>query len=109
MKVERRTAKAAFTRAVKALEHVIANNRPWVEITAILNKLQGAFENLVGKHEELASLVEDDKEYDREEKSLAECQDVFMETERRAKICIDKMMENTLTGNKDEELEKPSL
>ena len=107
-KVERRTAKAAFTRAVKALEHVIANNRPRVEITAILNKLQGAFENLIGKHEEFASLVEDDEEYDKEEKWLAECQDVFMETETRAKICIDKMTENTLTGNKDEELEKPS-
>ena len=107
-KVERRTAKAAFTRAMKALEHVIANNRPREEITAILNKLQGAFDNLVGKHAGFASLVEDDEECDREEKWLAECQDVFMETETRAKICIDKMTENTLTGNKDEELERPS-
>ena len=95
-RVERRIAQAAFTRVVKALEHVIANNIPWKEITAILNKLQEAFENLVRKHKEFASLVEDDEECNREEKCLVECQDVLMETETRAKISIDKMTENTL-------------
>ena len=106
-KVERRTAKAAFTRAVKTLEHVIANNRPQGEIKAVLSKLQGTFENLVGKHEEFASLVEDDEEYDREENWLAECQDVFMETETKAKIRIDEMTD-TLNGNTDELLVRPS-
>ena len=78
----------AFTRAVKSLEHVIAKERPEGEMKDALGKLQRAFENLLSKQEEFTNLIEDDEEYDQEEKWLAECQDVFLETETRAKIFV---------------------
>ena len=76
-KIDRRTAKAAFTRVLKALEHVFAKERPTNEVKETLGKVQGAFENLVNKHEEFTKLIEEDEDYDKEENWLAECQDSF--------------------------------
>eukprot|EP00112_Aurelia_sp_Birch-Aquarium-sp1_P004897 Seg1553.7 transcript_id=Seg1553.7/GoldUCD/mRNA.D3Y31 product="hypothetical protein" protein_id=Seg1553.7/GoldUCD/D3Y31 len=108
-KIDRRTAKAAFTRALKAVQHVIANERPAEEVQEVLGKLQGAFENLLNKHEEFTKLIEDDEDYEREESWLAECQDSFMETKTKAKQFIDKSKENTSNEDKDEESEKSSV
>ena len=92
-KIDRRTAKGAFTRALKALNHVIGNERPVNEVQELLDKCKGAFELLVQKHEEFTNLIEDDDEYEVEERWLAECQDSFMNIETKAKQCIDRLKE----------------
>ena len=94
---------------MKALEHVIAKERPADEVNETLGKLQGAYENLVNKHEDFTKLIDDDEEYDKEETWLAECQESFMETETKAKEFIDKLKENTSSANEDEESEKSSV
>ena len=91
-KIDRRTAKGAFTRALKALDHVIGNERPVNEVQYLLDKGKGAFE-LEQKHEEFTNLIEDDDEWEVEERWLGECQDSFMNIETKAKQCIDKLKE----------------
>ena len=74
-KTDRRTAKSAFTRAGKTVVHSVESNRPTEEVSKALAKLQGAYENLVEKHEAYAQLIEADEHYETEEKWLAECQE----------------------------------
>ena len=104
-KIDGRTAKTAITRALKALEHVIAHERPPDEVNEAMGKLQGAFEILVNKHEEFTKLIEDDEECDKEESLPAECQDSFKETETKAKQFIDKLKENKSAADEDEKSE----
>ena len=63
-KIDRRTAKAAFTRVLKALEHIIAKERPTDEVKETLDKVQGAFENLVNKHKDFSILDRANNEFD---------------------------------------------
>ena len=80
-KIDRRTAKSAFTRAGKSVVHTVESNKPPDEVSQALTKLQGAHESLVTKHEEYVKLIDDDEEYQTEEQWLAECQETFMKLE----------------------------
>eukprot|EP00795_Rhopilema_esculentum_P016607 gene16607-biopygen5783 len=93
-KIDRRTAKGAFTRALKALDHVIANERPVNEVQELLDKCKGAFELLVQKHEEFKNLIEDDDEYEVEER--CEDEDGVSET---ASVFSRNSRENPPSGN----------
>ena len=88
-KIGRRTAKSAFTRAGKTVVHTVESKRPPDEVKKALVKLQGAYENLVAKHEEFTQLIDDDQEYETEELWLAECQETFMRLEVDSKMFIE--------------------
>ena len=67
-KIDRRTAKSAFTRAGKAVVHDVEHNRPAVEVREAIDKLKGAYEILIEKHKDYTKLIEDDAVYENEEK-----------------------------------------
>lgn len=97
-KTDRRTAKSNFTRVGKALVHAVEHQRPPNEVRQAIIKLQGAYENLVAKHEDYARHIEDDEAYETEEKWLSDCQEIFMRLEVDAKMFIESVEQ---CGSKD--------
>ena len=83
-KLERRTAKAAFTRQGNWLKNLIESERLGKEVNSALNKVKEAFENLVLKHENYTQFIEDDDDFEVEEKWMGECQNHFMGLEQNA-------------------------
>lgn len=62
-KINRRTAKSAFTRASKDVEISIDNETAVKEVSELLRKFQREFDCLVCKHEEFTTLIDDGSEY----------------------------------------------
>ena len=88
-KIDRQTAKSAFTRAGKAVVHDVDHNRPSVEVREAIDKFKGAYEVLIEKHEDYKKLIEDDAVYENEEKWMNECQETFLRLEVDAKMFIE--------------------
>ena len=88
-KMNRRTSKAALTRAGKAVNHLIDAGRPREEVSQSLLFYKQTYDNLVVKHEEYASLIENDEAFTVEEHWLEECQEAFMNLETKAKLYIE--------------------
>ena len=88
-KMIRRTSKAALTRAGKAMNHLIEAERPREEVSQSLLWYKQSYETLVLKHEEYASLIENDEAFTVEEHWLEECQETFMNQEIKAKLYIE--------------------
>ena len=102
-KISRRTAKSAFTRALNALENSVENERPVKEVNELLNKFQRAFDGLVSKHEEFTTLIDDDGEYENEERWLAQCHDIFMKSEIKAKTFMDHVQDDKASKDENDE------
>lgn len=90
--LDRRTAKATLTRCRKALSKQIEVKRPGTEVKDALNSLQNAFDDLVVKNENYSKLIEDDEEFEVQERWMEECQEIFMDTEIQAKIYLDNLV-----------------
>jgi hypothetical protein len=95
-KLNRRTAKAALTRAGKALNHLIEGQRPHEEVSKSLLLYKQTYETLVSKHEEYTSLIENDEAFTVEEHWLEECQETFMNLETNAKLYIESKLESNI-------------
>ena len=95
-KLNRRTAKAALTRAGKALNHLIEGQRPREEVSESLLLYKKTYETLVSKHEEYTSLIENDEAFTVEEHWLEECQETFMNLETNAKLYIESKLESNI-------------
>ena len=95
-KVNRRTAKAALTRAGKALNHLIVGKRPREEVRESLLVYKRTFEILVSKHEEYTSLIENDDEFETQEHWLDACQEIFMNLESEAKLYYETQFESNV-------------
>ena len=80
-KIKRRNAKAALTRAGKSLRHLIESKRPGKEVRDVLSKVQAAHDKLIENHEEFTKLIEDDKEFEKQEAWLEESQYMFLSLE----------------------------
>ena len=92
-KINRRTAKAALTRAGKSLTHLINGERPQEEVSQSLLVYRQAYENLVSKHDEYTSLIENDEEFAEQESWLEECQGNFLTLETESKTYIESKNE----------------
>ncbi|XP_068711858.1 uncharacterized protein [Montipora foliosa] len=88
-KINRRNAKAALTRAVKSLRHLIESKRPGKEVRDVLSKVQEAYEKLIEKHEEFTKLIEDEKEFEEQEAWLEESQYMFLRLETDTKLYLE--------------------
>jgi len=86
VKIMRRNAKVALTRAAKALLHLIKSKRPGKEV-------QKAYETLINKHEEFTKLIEDDKEFEEQEARLEESQYMFTSLETDTKLYLESTKE----------------
>ena len=82
-KTDRRIANSNFTRVGKGLVRAVEYKRPPNEVRQAVIKLQGAYDNLVAKHEDYAKHIEDDEAYETEEKWLSECQESFIRLDGR--------------------------
>jgi kynurenine formamidase len=89
-KLTRRNAKASLTRSGRALLHRIENKWSIEEIKVMLINVDKVYNDLVEKHEKFTELVEDDEEFEAEERWLEECQQQFLSFESRAKKYIDE-------------------
>ena len=98
-KINRRTAKAALTRAGKALTHLINGKRPQEEVSQSLLVYRQAYENLVLKHDEFTSLIENDEEFAEQESWLEECQENFMSLESKSKVYMESKNEIEQSNN----------
>ncbi|PFX19266.1 hypothetical protein AWC38_SpisGene16336 [Stylophora pistillata] len=101
-KTDRRTAKSAFTRLKKALDHLVENHIPPDEVRQSLAKFHGAYESLVEKHDEYTKFIENNEEYQMEEQWLDECQEILMRIEVDAKMfinCTEKSNPEYTDGN----------
>ena len=83
MKISRRNAKAALTRAGKSLRH------PGKEVRDALSKVQEAYDKLIENHEEFTKLIEDDKEFEEQEVWLEESQYMFLCLEADTKLYLE--------------------
>ena len=72
-KLARRNAKASLTRSGSALLRRIENEWSIEEIKVTLANVDKAHNDLVEKHEKFTELVEDDEEFEAEERWLEEC------------------------------------
>ena len=87
--LQRRAAKASFTRLGKAAKHLWENKRPASEVSEYLVQVKTAFENVVSKHEIYANLIVDDKLFEQEEQWLDECQNFFLKIDIEAKCYVE--------------------
>ena len=69
--------------------HGVEHNRPAVEVREAIDKLKGAYEILIEKHEDYTKLIEDDAVYENEEEWMTECQERFLRLEVDAKMFIE--------------------
>lgn len=91
-KMSRRTAKAALTRAGKALNHLIEAKRPQEEVSESLLLYKKTFATLLSKHEEYASLIESDELFTAEERWLEDCQEAFVNLDINAKLYTESIV-----------------
>ena len=94
-KLTRRNAKASLTRSGRALLHRIENKWSIEEIKVMLINVDKVYNDLVEKHEKFTELVEDDEEFEVEERWLEECQQQFLSFESRAKKYIDETQKSS--------------
>ena len=95
VKLTRRNAKASLTRSGRALLHRIENKWSIEEIKVTLINVDKVYNDLVEKHEKFTELVEDDEEFEVEERWLEECQQQFLSFESRAKKYIDETQKSS--------------
>ena len=88
-KMIRHTSKAALTRARNAMNYLMNAEQPQEEVSQSLLLYKQTYETLVLKHEEYASLIENDEVFTVEEHWLEECQETFMNLEMKAKLYIE--------------------
>ena len=96
-KLERRTAKAALTRAGNWLNNLIESERLASEEDNALDQVKECFKNLVVKHESYTQLIENYEDFEVEEKWLGECQNYFMGLEGNAHNYV-RHLEEILEG-----------
>lgn len=101
-KINRRTAKAALTRAGKSLTHLINEERLQEEVSQSLLVYRQAYENLVLKHDEYGSLIENGDDCAEQESWLEECQENFMSLETKSKMYIESKSDIEQSNNKVE-------
>jgi len=107
-KIQRRSAKASLTRLGKALAQLCDSERPVNEVSEYLVKVKEAFENVVSKHETYANLIVDDKEFEKEENWLDECQNYFLKIDIEAKGYIELVLAKAAEISRSENQQQSS-
>ncbi len=89
-KLRRRNGKAALTRLGRTISVMISGNRSAEEVQKALDVYIQTFSDLTSKHEELTLLIEDDTQFEDEEKWLLDVQETFMRFRLTRKIYTRK-------------------
>ncbi len=105
-KLRRRNGKAALTRLGRTISVMISGNRSAEEVQKALDVYIQTFSDLTSKHEELTLLIEDDTQFEDEEKWLLDVQETFMRLQIDTQDYIqektsEKMRKNDDQGNQE--------
>ncbi|XP_028399264.1 uncharacterized protein LOC114522722 [Dendronephthya gigantea] len=105
-KMKRRNGKAALTRLGKVIIVQIEGKRSTDEVQRALDNYEHAFADLEAKHEEVTMLIEDDEQFNEEERYIEQCQETFLRLKIDAQdyikqqTKISEMKQNTVeTGS----------
>ena len=88
----RRNAKAALTRCGNWLCNIVEVKRPTSEVSEALQNVEKAYNDLVIKHEEYTTLIDDDTDFDEAERWMEDCQGSFMTYLMRGKEYLEKLV-----------------
>ena len=91
-KKARRNAKSTFTRGGNWLTNIVDVKRPESEVRDALSKVEEAYNDLVVKHENYTTLIDDDEDFEEAESWMNECQGSFMNYVMRAKMYLDSLV-----------------
>ena len=72
-KKTRRNAKSSFTRCGNWLTNIVDVKRPESEVRDALSKVEEAYNDLVVKHENYTTLLDDDEEFEEAEIWMNDC------------------------------------
>ena len=109
LRLERRKAKAHFTREVKAVRQLMGRNRSIEEISEAFTKMDIAYEVLVKKHDSYTMTVKDDDKFEQEEAWLKICQETFLNMKMQIKdyenkpdhVIVDAQKQDITSGDKN--------
>ena len=109
LRLERRKAKAHFTREVKAVGQLMDRNRSIEEISEAFTQMKIAYEELVKKHDSYTMRVEDDDEFEQEEAWLKKYQETFLNLKMEIKdyenkqddVIVDAQKQDINSGDKN--------
>ena len=109
LRLERRKAKAHFTREVKAVGQLMDRNRSIEEISEAFTQMKIAYEELVKKHDSYTMRVEDDVEFEQEEAWLKKYQETFLNLKMEIKdyenkqddVIVDVQKQDINSGDKN--------
>ncbi|XP_033107234.1 uncharacterized protein LOC117109097 isoform X3 [Anneissia japonica] len=79
LRMQRRNAKAKFTRSANAMRTLTELSRQEDEVNEVFSKVREAYEIVQIKHEQLIDVIEDDEEFEKQEDWMLECQGRFLE------------------------------
>ena len=105
-KKARRNEKSTFTRSGNWLTNIVDVKRPESEVRDTLSKVEEAYNDLVVKHENYTTLIDDDEDFEEAESWMNECQGSFMNYVMRAKMYLDSLVspeKQTLQNGEDKE------
>ena len=105
-KKARRNEKSTFTRSGNWLTNIVDVKRPESEVRDALSKVEEAYNDLVVKHENYTTLIDDDEDFEEAESWMNECQGSFMNYVMRAKMYLDSLVspeKQTLQNGEDKE------
>jgi hypothetical protein len=101
-KLRRRNGKAALTRLGRTISVMISGNRSAEEVQKALDVYIQTFSDLTSKHEELTLLIEDDTQFEDEEKWLLDVQETFMRLKIDTQDYIQEKMSEKMRKNDDQ-------
>ena len=105
-KKTQRNAKSTFTRCGNWLTNIVEVKRPESEVRDALSKVEEAYNDLVVKHENYTTLIDDDAKFEEAEIWMNGCQGSFMNYVMQAKMYLDSLVsqkKQTLENNEDKE------
>ena len=105
-KKTQRNAKPTFTRCGNWLTNIVDVKSPESEVRDALSKVEEAHNDLVVKHENYTTLIDDDAEYEEAEIWMKEYQGSFMNYVMQAKMYLDSLVspeKQTLQNGEDKE------
>ena len=107
LKLSRRNAKGQLTRTLAMMDNLIGNGDEDVQILQkYITKAEEQFDRIEQKHGELIDLVEDQSQFEEEEKWMTECEKGFIQVLVRAKRVVDQGIQ--FSGNNQQQLPSAS-
>lgn len=96
LKLSRRNLKGHLTRTLTTLESLIKDDTGDVSmLQKYISKAEEQYENVEKKHAELTQVIEDDAEFETEEKWMSDCDSHFVQALVKARRAVERCTQST--------------